>query len=357
MKRKAILSAVLLAIIFIVNQLSNFPIWVEKIYSLTIYPFLSGGLRIIFGWIPFSVGDFLYSGLLIFLGYSLYKVIRFSRFKLAVFFSLWIGLASVYLLFLVLWGLNYNRITVSQKLKINNEYSQQELIVFTEKLILKINQIQLQITKDSAQIVINPYSHQQVFDKTTNGYNTLGKQYDFLTFNNSSLKTSLLSYPLSYMGFSGYLNPFTNEAQVNSLVPLYNFPTTSCHEMAHQIGIGSESEANLVGHLASVKNSDIYFKYSGYTYALRYCLGELHDIDEALFEQYKRKINGGVWRNFEQTEKFLNEHESPLETVSKFIYGNYLEANHQKGGMKTYNNFVGLVINYYKNYDQSAELF
>jgi hypothetical protein len=38
---------------------------------------------------------------------------------------------------------------------------------------------------------------------------------------------------------------------------------TTCHEMAHQIGFASESECNFIGFLASVKNDDLYFKYSG----------------------------------------------------------------------------------------------
>ncbi len=52
------------------------------------------------------------------------------------------------------------------------------------------------------------------------------------------------------MGFAGYLNPITNEAQVNALIPKNNYPATICHEIAHQVGIASESEANFVGYLA-----------------------------------------------------------------------------------------------------------
>jgi capsule polysaccharide export protein KpsC/LpsZ len=48
-----------------------------------------------------------------------------------------------------------------------------------------------------------------------------------LNMKNRSVKKSLLSLPLTYMGFAGYLNPFTNEAQVNDKIPMYNFPTTT----------------------------------------------------------------------------------------------------------------------------------
>jgi hypothetical protein len=71
------------------------------------------------------------------------------------------------------------------------------------------------------------------------------------------------------MGFSGYL--FT-EAQVNYIGPMYSFPMTTNHEMAHQMGFASETECNFIGFLASIKMI-IYIQYSGYSYALRYCLG------------------------------------------------------------------------------------
>jgi hypothetical protein len=32
---------------------------------------------------------------------------------------------------------------------------------------------------------------------------------------------------------------------------LYNLPTTTCHEMSHQIGYANESEANFIGFMAS----------------------------------------------------------------------------------------------------------
>ena len=51
------------------------------------------------------------------------------------------------------------------------------------------------------------------------------------------------------MGFSGYLNPFTNEAQVDILIPKYQLPTTASHEVAHQLGYAAENEANFIGIL------------------------------------------------------------------------------------------------------------
>src|SRR5690606_30790577 len=107
------------------------------------------------------------------------------------------------------------------------------------------------------------------------GYDRVSSQHPEFNFTTPSINNSLYSTPLSYMGFAGYLNPFTGEAQVNSLLPKYNFATTAAHEMSHQIGYASESEANFIGYLASVSHEDAYIRYSGYSFALKYCLSTL----------------------------------------------------------------------------------
>ena len=58
-----------------------------------------------------------------------------------------------------------------------------------------------------------------------------------------------------WQDFLGYYNPFTGEAQVNTNVPAFVIPFTTCHEMAHQIGYASESEASFVGFLV-IRNSN-----------------------------------------------------------------------------------------------------
>jgi len=43
-----------------------------------------------------------------------------------------------------------------------------------------------------------------------------------------------------------------------------------CHELAHQVGIASESEANFMGYLATTNSDNVYFNYSGYLMAVRF---------------------------------------------------------------------------------------
>lgn len=233
-------------------------------------------------------------------------------------------------------------------MKIQKEYTDAELLTFTKKLIAKTNQIQFEITKKDSSKIVFPYSQKQAFQMNLNGYENLANQYPYFKYEILSVKKSLFSLPLTYMGFGGYLNPFTNEAQVNDLLPMYNFPVTTCHEMAHQMGYASESECNFIGVLAAVKNQNLYYQYSGYSFALRYCLGIWKAKNEAIFKQLKKTVHVGILKNYQESQDFWKQYETPIETGFGIFYDNFLKINHQKDGMEGYSKFVNLIVNYYK---------
>ncbi len=253
-----------------------------------------------------------------------------------------------YFLFHFLWATNYYRVPLYQKMGIQKEYSEADLIAFTNKLIAKTNALHSQIVNNDSVKIKFPYSQKEVFEKNLNGYKNLADQYPFFSYSQPSVKKSLWSLPLTYMGFSGYLNPFTGEAQVNDMMPMYNFPTTACHEMAHQMGYGSESECNFIGFLASIKNDDLYFQYSGYTLALKYCLSSLERIEEGKSKTFLPLIHPGILKNFEESKQFWESHETFIETGFKVFYDNFLKMNQQKDGLESYSKFVDLMVNYYK---------
>jgi hypothetical protein len=244
--------------------------------------------------------------------------------------------------------MNYYRQPLFEKMKIERDYTDADLLIFTKKLIIKTNEIQTQITKNDNLKVVFPYSQRQVFKMNLNGYKTLSNQYQFFEYTNPSIKKSLFSLPLTYMGFGGYLNPFTNEAQVNYLIPMYNFPTATCHEMAHQMGFASESECNFIGFLASVKNDDLYFKYSGYSFALRYCLGNWQIRNEKVFDELVKTVHPGILKNYKESEDFWRQYDTFIDKGFHFFYDNFLKLNQQKEGMESYSKLVNLMVGYYK---------
>ena len=350
MKKKYYLPLGLLIQMVLVQIISFFPEFIEDFYSNGLYISISYFSRIIFGFIPFSIGDFgyLFAILFLIIGYiKNRKIIKLSwkdrSLKILSYFSVF------YFFFNILWGLNYYRVPLFEKLKIEKEYSNEDLLIFTKQLIAKTNSIHSQITQNDSVKVVFPYSQEQVFEMNLKGYQSLSKQIPSLNYKHSSIKKSLFSLPLSYMGFSGYLNPFTNEAQVNDKIPMYNFPTTLTHEMAHQLGYASESEANFIGFLASINNENLYFQYSGYNHALHYCLSNWKFNDEVQFKKLLKTVHPGIIKNYKESEDFWDNYESFVETGFHLFYDRFLKMNQQKDGIDGYSRFVDLLVNYYKN--------
>ena len=352
MKKKKLLALLLPVQIIIVKLLSLFPELTERWYSNGLYPYIAAASRSIFGWAGFSAGDIIYGIALIFALRWLWQKRKTWKYNyknnlvtvLACF-------SIVYFLFNFLWALNYNRVPLYKKMAIEKDYTTNELEAFTKRLITKTNATHALIEKNNILKITVPYSVSEIYTRSVNGYGALEKQFPFFTYSRKSIKSSLFSVPLSYMGFGGYLNPFTSEAQVNNELPKYNLPTTTCHEMAHQIGYANESEANFIGYMASINSNDVYFKYSGYSFALKYCLRNLHKIDKAREKKLLPLIDKGVLKNFKESEDFSKKYESFVEDIFKYIYDNFLKINNQKDGLETYSKFVGLMVNYYKDKD------
>lgn len=350
MKRQKLLPFLLLIQIILIPLLGYFPEVVERCYSNGFYPIVSKLLRILFGHIPFSVGDLLYFLLIVFVLQWIWTSRKSWKnnwknniLKITSCFSV------LYFAFHLLWGFNYYRQPLFEKMTIERDYTGEDLLLFTQKLIAKANTVQFQITQDKKAAIELPYSQTEVFQMSQTAYSTLAKEYSAFQYSELSAKKSLFSLPLTYMGFGGYLNPFTNEAQVNYLMPKYNSPSTSCHEMAHQMGYASESECNFIGFMASVKNKDLYFKYSGYSYALRYCLANWQVRNKTVYKQLLQTVHPGILKNYQESDLFWKSYETPIETGFHLFYDTFLKWNQQKDGMEGYSKFVNLMVNYYKN--------
>lgn len=348
-KKNTLIALSIIPQYLIVKFLSNYPDFIETYYSNGLYPFTSKILRYVFGWLPFSVGDLLYTIAGIYIIRWLYKnrkrIIKDTK---AWFIDVLSAVSLVYFAFHLFWGMNYYRLPLHKTLQLENKYTTEELITVTKKLIDISNTIHISISQNDSLKVKIPYNKKELLNKTTDGYNALTKIYPHLKYNPSSIKLSIYSLPLTYMGFSGYLNPFTNEAQIDGLIPLYKYPTTASHEAAHQIGYAAENEANFISFLAAINNEDIYFKYSGYIFALRHCLNEMYRRDEEQYKSLIKLVNKGIIENYRESQIFWNSYQNPLEPIFKSTFNSFLKANNQEKGIESYNYAVALFVNYLK---------
>jgi len=358
-KRNKILTIFLFIQIGLVFLFSKIPNFIENNYTNGIYIYVSKFLRSLFGWIPFSIGDVIYFIIILFIIRLLIKLITSKNSnRLNLIFQLVAGFSIFYFFFYFFWGLNYSRLSVTNSLEIKKnkldsitgKYDIEKLKTLTDKLLYKVITVQSKLVENDTIAVSVPYSKKEILDLTKIGYQNLSEQFVQFKYEPSSIKKSLFSLPLTYMGFSGYFNPLTGEAQVDYLIPKISLLFTSSHEVAHQLGIASESEANFIGYLAANSHDDLYFQYAANLTALQYAFYDIYRYDPKIYETYKKQIPLGVLKNIKETQDFWNKYKNPAEPVFKYFYDNYLKYNQQKDGLQSYNKMVGLLIPYDDKY-------
>lgn len=347
-------NAVLLVCSAALFCLSFFSSVIEKLYAEAFYPVFAQTLRFLFGWLPFSLGDLLYSTLIIglvsgFLKYMQYikpqyllNQISYNLLKLIQF------LLITYIVFQIFWGLNYSRKGIGAQMSLMPaSYSTTELQQLTQWVIMQLNE-------NSKQVGEKPPDYSFIRQQASEIYAQASHQYSFLTYKYASIKPSLFAYIGNYMGFTGYYNPFTGEAQVNTTVPHFLLPFITCHEMAHQLGYASEDEASFVAFLAIHSGNKAYFKYSLYFDLYLYTNSELYSRDSAVAIQFSKQLLPKVHKDLLTYKTFWQQYRSKTaEGIFRLLYGNYLKANKQPKGIETYDEIVAWLIAFEKKNNPS----
>lgn len=344
-----------LSLLVIINIISYYPSFVERYYSSGIYKYLSAGLRILFGWIPFSIGDILYLSAGIWLVVRVWRTLRavFKRrvtketflrsLRRSIAILLWI-----YVIFYSFWGINYDRLGIAYQLKLEQgDYTTEDLKFLTASLISKVNSTRIGL----GDSVAYP-SKAEIFSMAKSSYENAEQKFPFLDYNVKSVKSSMWGWLGNYLGFLGYYNPFTGEAQVNTTVPAFVIPYTACHEIGHQLGYGSEDEANFSGYLAAISSTDERFHYSAYFDLFNYANHELFLRDSLAARANYKLLDTLVKKDIQEYRRFLEKHRNDIEPLINIIYGKYLQANNQPKGLNTYDEVVGWLIAYRKKYGE-----
>lgn len=337
----------LIVICICIKIIATHPKWVERVYSQNIYTHISIFFRNIFGWMPFSIGDVCIAMLILRTVLLLVKgtkaLIRHQtvHWQKIIVHNLNI-LLGTYIIFMLLWGLNYNRLGIAYQLQLSTkEYSTAELDQLTKTLIAQTNNYRKLL--DTVK-----KSNKELFHEAVKAYQEAQKNIAFLQYTAPSVKPSLYSEIGNYMGYAGYYNPFTGEAQVNSTIPYLQRPYVICHEMAHQLGYATEDEANFVGYMAASSSRSTLFRYSVYADLFRYANAELYFRDSLLARNNYQALDTMVKKDFDEMKKFYLHYQSPVENVINAIYTQYLKANNQPQGLKTYNEVISLLMASYR---------
>lgn len=350
-KAKVIIIILVFITILLNVILESHPQVVEKYYSNTINKFTRQALSLITSIFPFSVAEFLVFLLIIIL--LLLLVTLIIKIKKGGFLEQLLNVALylsvLYVLFMLLWGFNYDRLSFDKiaGLKIQKS-SEKELYNLCDSLIKRANALRGEVKENSQGVMIIPGGYKDVFQRATKGYEKASVIYSQLSGKYGPPKPILLSEKMCYTGITGIYMPYTGEPNVNISIPDFNIPFTANHEMAHQRGFAREDEANYISYLTCTMHPDLDFQYSGVMLALINSMNALADRDIAAYKALTTKYSPGVRRDLQYDNNFWSKYQGTVEKVASNVNNSYLKSNGKADGVESYGRMVDLLLAEYR---------
>ncbi|MET4081679.1 large-conductance mechanosensitive channel [Pedobacter sp. UYP30] len=353
LKKLFVKFTILFGLAILIYIFGSFPNLVETYYSTVIYPFISVALRFFSSLFPFAIGDVVYGVLIAFI---LHHIVRFfqklrrKQFKksdrVIIPLKVFNFLLILYIAFKLVWGLNYTRVSVSKTLGIGDEkYNVKELVLLGNYLI---NQTNILKAKVDSLGKTAPLSIKDLQKESAGAYQFMAKKNEVFKYPQPCLKKVLFPWAVSKAGIEGYYAPLTGEANLNYNLPEFVKPYVSCHEIAHQLGIAYEDEANLLGYLAAINSKDVRYKYSANYEMLRYVLIEIALKSPEDYNALHDKLSAGVLADFKTEKEFWAKYNGAMFGYLDAAFDGFLKANNQAKGIDSYQDIVIWLWNIHK---------
>ncbi|TAE10461.1 MAG: DUF3810 domain-containing protein [Bacteroidetes bacterium] len=352
-RRSLITSAVILILFFIgLGVLSTFPEYVEEYYSSNLYISIAQAQRFISGFLPFAVGDVVYTLYAIWWLVTLIDVVKAVSKKTLLARNFWMETSYnirqfvfIIIVFYLLWGINYQRYGIAYQMNLTAKgFQPMELKPLGNEVVQTLNTIRAKIKPGK----IHKPRSAQMYSSIATAYSDMALDYEFISYEYPSIKNSLYGGLMAKFGISGYYNPFTGEANVNNKLPSFIVPAVAAHEVAHQIGYASEDEASFVGYLSTRYTVDPLIVYSQTLDLYFHILREVGRVDTALVKQWQQQLHPGVKQDIAEYREYLQNNESFLNGLSSAAFDGFLKANSQEQGIQSYNLVLEWVLAFRK---------
>jgi hypothetical protein len=317
--------------------------WVERFYSRGLFARLQPAVTGVSNRIPFSLFDVLLvgaAGLLVVA--TLRAVARASRSRkfsqIARFGVAVAALAALaYLVFLGMWGLNYRREPLTDRLGSTSAPADAAAVLRLGRLTVE----RLNETHDRAHGEGFP-EWDELRPALESSYRAVQQRLapGGVTARPGVPKWTILSYFFDRAGVSGMTDPFFLEVLVDRDLPPFERPFVLAHEWAHLAGYADEAEANFVGWVTCV-NGGAPAAYSGWLYLYSEALGALPASDRVALV---RALGPGPRADLSAVAERARRIQPALRSVSRQVYDRYLKANRVRAGIASYDRALLLVL-------------
>jgi hypothetical protein len=316
---------------------------IERHFSTTVYPQVQQVLTPLSNAVPFALFDLLTLGGAAALLVTLLRAARRARRErrvrplLRALLTVAAGGAAVYLLFLGLWGFNYRRLPMGERLLMAQEPPDAAAV------------LALGVDAAHRMNALHAEAHHLGWRDDPRQDPELVEAFSFIQGRLSDapaavpgrLKATLYGPYFRWTSVDGMVNPLALEVLANPDLLPYERAFVAAHEWAHLAGYAHEAEANFVGWLTCVR-AGIPAQYSAWLYLYWQINGEVSATDRTTLGEV---LEAGPRQDINAIADRLRRGQLPLlRNASWRVYDHYLRANRVDEGIRSYGEVVTLLL-------------
>ena len=310
------------------------PASVERWYSQDLYPALQAHVTPATNQIPIALFDVSVGVVLMFAAWHFLRLLR-SRGLFTALGSAVVGLltfsAVAYLAFLLLWGLNYQRLPLEDKLDFDEaRITEAAAVQLAREAVARINTLYRDAHLDAPP---GPLL-QDAF---------VAAQARLATRRNAVPgvpKGSLLQTYFRWAAVDGMTNPFFLEIILNPEALPIELPFVLAHEWGHLAGYADESEANLIAWLTCLEGNALA-QYSGWLSVYPHVIDGLPRAERRGIAE---KLQPGPRQDLAAIAARIARSQPLVRNLARHTYDAYLRANRVEGGIASYDRVVRLIL-------------
>jgi hypothetical protein len=349
-----------------------YPELISSYYTQGLFRYGTSGLRFLFGSIPFAFGELVYLIIIILLIINILIHINslksFNYITQKGWFILtklsWF-IVKLYVVFQLIWGLNYLQPDPTKDFHLtvqtpkNAQIALSEMNALTYELIEELNQTKQTLILNKG---LEP-NFELVVSNVQQAYQTLANLHPRFILKNQSVKKAIFPSLGDYIGYLAFYQPITGEAILRSDLPILTQPYTIAHEMAHQLGYASETEANFIAFVVASEANDPYLKYSMllqmFSYAqdaqlLLLAGNKGFDAWKTQIEKNRSLLSPAVLKDRAKIKAFFAARADKQIQASSQLYDQFLKWNQQAEGLASYADVLKWVRAYRLKTDSST---
>ncbi len=319
---------------------------IEWLYGRLVYPVVCTVMDHTLGRLPIAGTYWLLLLVVVLIGRTISRRHRFNWQWRGLLWSAIAGIGWLIAAFYLLWGFNYDRVGLSERVPWQVEPASSEAL--WQEGEGQVQRLAAFFADSAFDISKSPmYNRHRLMEAhIVSAAAALARHLGYQNRTRMRCRSLWPSGLLLRISTAGFYNPLTADGNIDpGLHPLQQ-PFVMAHEAFHGMGVTGEGDCNFLAYLLCHQSSNPLLQYSAELSYWRYIRRHLHRSDGDRYAALVARLPHQVVRDLEDIDETLRRYPDFAPRLRDTLYNAYLHSNKIRDGMANYGQIVHWVMSW-----------